>query len=224
MYKFVFFISTFNMQSTHTHTVHTPPTLHWKNRKNNKRNSRKNNELFSRKNTKILHFTFQYEIFIDFKDKLSNNMEMHLHNTGRRVWRGTGGRGSCQYEGERRKRDRERRRRRRQRAWQMDTKPKQENVIPAKRSKLPANTATDASLVLDTGNGHNWQQRMSGSWSLELAMLLLRLRLRLVLACVCRSEHMQGSRASLSPSLISPSHSSSKDCSIKILSNAIAEP
>lgn len=47
----------------------------------------------------------------------------------------------------------------------MDTKPKQENVIPAKRSKLPANTATDASLVLDTGNGHNWQQRKSGSWS-----------------------------------------------------------
>lgn len=27
----------------------------------------------------------------------------------------------------------------------------------------PANTATDASLVLDTGNGHNWQQRKSGS-------------------------------------------------------------
>lgn len=107
MYKFVFFISTFNMQSTHTHTVHTPPALHWKNRKNNKRNSRKNNELFSRKNTKILHFTFQYEIFIDFKDKLSNNMEMHLHNTGRRVRRGTGGRGSCQYEGEKKERQRE---------------------------------------------------------------------------------------------------------------------
>lgn len=162
----LYFLLAHSICKAHTHTVHTPPALHWKNRKNNKRNSRKNNELFSRKNTKILHFTFQYEIFIDFKDKLSNNMEMHLHNTGRRVRRGTGGRGSCQYEGERRKRDRKRgriRRRRRQRGWRMDTKPKQENVIPAKRSKLPANTATDASLVLDTGNGHNWQQRKSGS-------------------------------------------------------------
>lgn len=110
----LYFLLAHSICKAHTHTVHTlartspPPPLHWKNRKNNKRNSRKNNELFSRKNTKILHFTFQYEIFIDFKDKLSNNMEMHLHNTGRRVRRGTGGRASCQYEGERRKRDWER--------------------------------------------------------------------------------------------------------------------
>ncbi|EDV98402.1 GH22693 [Drosophila grimshawi] len=34
----------------------------------------------------------------------------------------------------------------------------QENVIPAKRSTLPANTGSGRFNVLDTGNGSNWQQ------------------------------------------------------------------
>lgn len=157
--------------------------------------------MFSRKNTKILHFTFQYEIFIDFKDKLSNNMEMHLHNTGRRVRRGTGGRGSCQYEGEKKEGQRER-------------EGEEEATRLANGHKTQAGKCNPSQAKQTSGKHCNgrftcigygkWPQ-LATAQERELKLeLRLRLRLRLVLACVCRSEHMHGSQASLTPSLLSP--------------------
>lgn len=83
-------------------------------------------------------------------------MEMHLHNTGprRRKWEASHAPWFFVYKAiyiyiyiltKQKAEDRRRRK-------------EQENVIPAKRSKLPANVGNGRFNVLDTGNGNNWQQ------------------------------------------------------------------
>lgn len=58
----LYFLLAHSICKAHTHTNTRRPHRGGKKARKEEKRRRKNNELFSRKNTKILHFTFQYEI------------------------------------------------------------------------------------------------------------------------------------------------------------------